>query len=328
MLTNKTLMLAVFSFALFLMAKPAVHAQYTAQLEEKTLPVGEFSQVTVSDNFEVTLVKGAYSVKVTADQPLAPYVQVYVRSKQLYISYDSKSVPKDVKNLYKGKDAPTPVFRATVFLPELNGLTLKDNATLLAAEEFAGAKVELNVADKAQIKSLTLKANKVSANLKKNAQATLNLPADKLEFSTEGSTLLKATVKAHDLTMTSGGSSSLSVMGDVVNLTTVSGNSSKLNWSGKTDKTILQCDNSSLVALSGEADTIRIKGERSSTVDGDAFTAQFVEANLSGSSTVNIAVTRELDATLVGGSALYYTGTPTFKIGKIVKSTLAPAGTK
>jgi hypothetical protein len=43
-------------------------------------------------------------------------------------------------------------------------------------------------------------------------------------------------------------------------------------------------------------------------------------------STVN--VDKEDKVTLVSGASLYYSGTPVFQIDKIVKSTLAPYGTK
>ena len=53
-----------------------------------------------------------------------------------------------------------------------------------------------------------------------------------------------------------------------------------------------------------------------------------IEANLSNSSNVTVTVSNLVYANLVGGSALYYSGTPEFRIEKIVKSTLAPFGTK
>ena len=40
----------------------------------------------------------------------------------------------------------------------------------------------------------------------------------------------------------------------------------------------------------------------------------------------SVNVSDTVDATLQGGAALYYSGTPSFKIGKIIKSTLAPKG--
>ena len=78
--------------------------------------------------------------------------------------------------------------------------------------------------------------------------------------------------------------------------------------------------------LSGEADAIDIRGERSASIEANAFVVKKADANLSGSSKVNISISESLNATLVGGSSLYYTGTPSIKIGKIIKSTLAPYG--
>ena len=128
-LINKMLVLAIASITL-LLAAPAARAQYTSQLEEKTIPVGEFSGIEVAGDFEVTLSDGPCVAKVTVDKMLSPYVQVYVRGKVLHITYDSKAVPKDVRQLYKGRNAPKPVFRASVSMPELSSLFLGGNAIL------------------------------------------------------------------------------------------------------------------------------------------------------------------------------------------------------
>ena len=62
------------------------------EVETKTLPVSEFNSLSVEDDFEVTLLKGPQSVKVTSNRDLMPYIQVYVRGKVLYITFDEKSL--------------------------------------------------------------------------------------------------------------------------------------------------------------------------------------------------------------------------------------------
>ena len=73
---------------------------------------------------------------------------------------------------------------------------------------------------------------------------------------------------------------------------------------------------------------MKVRGSRSSSVDAFAMPLEKVEANLSNSSSVTVSVSKQVSVNLVGGSSLYYSGTPTFQIEKIVKSTLAPYGTK
>ena len=60
---TKILCLAVLTSAFALPSR----AQFPTQLEEVTLPVGEFTMVNANGDFEVTLSKGSYSVRVTSD---------------------------------------------------------------------------------------------------------------------------------------------------------------------------------------------------------------------------------------------------------------------
>lgn len=71
------------------------------QQEEKTYPVGEFSALEISDDFEVSLSRGDCAVRVTVDKPLADYVQVFVRSKPFSSPMMKKPSPKRSKSFIK-----------------------------------------------------------------------------------------------------------------------------------------------------------------------------------------------------------------------------------
>lgn len=306
------------------------YAQDNYQLETKTLPVSEFTSISVGDNFEITLLRGPQNVKVTAYRDLMPYIQVYVRGKVLYITYDERSVPKDVKKQYKGRGNTEPVFRAMITLYDLQGITLSNNATLISSDEFSGNnRFDMVVGDKAQVKSLNLQAPSVTVSMKKNAQAVMTVTADKnLEVSTDGNANLKLTATAPEMQLSAAGSSDWTLVANSENATLSAAGSSELITTLKTKKAVLKTSGSSKLTLSGDAESLEIQGERSSNVEAAGFTTKTIDANLSGSCKVNVAVTEGITATLVGGSALYYTGTPTIQIGKIIKSTLAPAGSK
>ena len=321
---TKLLCLAVLAGAFVLPAQ----AQFASQLEEKTLPVGEFSTISADGDFEVILNKGSYSVRVTTDQNLSAYVQVYVRAKTLYITYDEKAVPKDIKKLYKGKDAPKPVFRAVVSLPELNGFIIDDNVMLASTEEFYGSQVELTLGGKAQVKNLSLRANSITVNMKKNAQAAMVLSADdKLVLNTDDKASLKLNEKAREITLNANGSSDNAFSGesDVLNLNLSEKSTTNMNQQAK--KANLQVAGSSKLILTGKAEFLEVKGDKNAEVDAGTFQIEKASADLNGNCKVNVAAEKELSATLQGGSSLFYTGKPTMLIGKIVKSTLAPAGT-
>ena len=162
MLKDKSLkaIIGMIAFAAVLLVAPqrASAQSLSAQLTDKDITVSEFNAVNVSDDFEVTLSRGTYGVRLTVDKELEPYVEVYVRSKVLYISYDEKAVPKELRKLYRGKGSLTPVFRVVAYTPELQAVTLSDNATLTAAEEFAANDFELTTAGKSQVKNLSVAA--------------------------------------------------------------------------------------------------------------------------------------------------------------------------
>ena len=326
-LINKMLVLAIASITL-LLAAPAARAQYTSQLEEKTIPVGEFSGIEVAGDFEVTLSNGPCVAKVTVDKMLSPYVQVYVRGKVLHITYDSKAVPKDVRQLYKGRNAPKPVFRASVSMPELSSIFLGGNAILNGGDVLeCKLTTDIDIQDKAQLKNLNIKAGSVNVNLKKQAQAAISIDAvNKAELRTEGNANLRATVNAHDIVSAAVGSSEIAITskGENATISGTGGSKSVVTFEGQ--KAVVSLEGSATLNLSGKGEALSVRGGKSSNIEAAAFDTKAATVDLNGSVKANITVSENLDANLVGGSTLYYTGDPVFKIGKIVRSTLAPYG--
>lgn len=322
-LFSKLLCLAVLASAF---AFPS-RAQFVNHLEESTLPVGEFTMVSANGDFEVTLSKGSYGVRLTTDKNLTPYVQVYVRSNTLYLTYDEKSVPKDIKKLYKGKNASQPVFRAVVSMPQLNGIELDDNVILSSAEAFYGSDIVISLTDKAQIRNLTVQGNSITVNMKKNAQAALTLTADKkMEVTTDDKAILKLAEKAREITLNAKGNSdnALSGEGEILNLNLSEKTTS--NVSHRTKNAVLNVGGSSKLILTGTGEYLEVKGGKNAEVEAVAFPVKTMKAELDGGK-VNVAVEKEMNVTLLGGSSLFFTGSPTLIVNKIVKSTLAPAGT-
>ena len=333
MLKDKSLkaVIGMIAFATVLLVAPqrAKAQSLSAQLTDKDIMVSEFNAVNVSDDFDVTVSRGTYGVRLTVDKELAPYVEVYVRSKVLYVSYDEKAVPKDLKKMYKGKGALTPVFRIVAYTPELKAVTLSDNATLIGVDEFVTDEFELTAAGKSQVKNLTVSAASARISLKKNAVASLNVKTDRgVEASTDNSSNLKLTFTGRELALTADGSSVVVADGPTKALNLATGGSSQVSVNSDTETLELTTEGSSKLTLTGKAVDMKVKGSRSSVVDAFAMPLETVEATLSNSSTVTVTVSKTVYANLVGGSALFYSGTPEFKIEKIVRSTLAPYGTK
>ena len=333
MLKDKSLkaFIGMIAFAAVLMLAPqrAAAQSLSAQLTDKDITVSEFNAINVSDDFEVTVSRGTYGVRLTVDKELAPYVEVYVRSKVLYISYDEKAVPKEIRKLYRGKGSLTPVFRVVAHTPELQAVTLSDNATLTGAEEFNANEFELTAAGKAQVKNLSISATSARIVMKKNTVANLNIKTDRgVEANTDNNANLKLTFTGRELALTADGSSVVVADGPTRNLNLSTSGSSQVSVTSETEKVEVTAEGSSKLTLTGKAEELEVKGSRSSVVDAFAMPLEEVEANLSNSSTVTVSVSKKVSVNLVGGSALYYSGSPVFQIEKIVKSTLAPYGTK
>ena len=333
MLKDKSLkvVIGMIAFAAVILVAPqrAVAQSLSAQLTDKEIMVSEFNAVNVSDDFEVTVSRGTYGVRLTVDKELAPYVEVYVRSKVLYVSFDEKAVPKELRKQYRGKGALTPVFRVAAYTPELKAVTLSDNASLIGIDEYVTDEFDLTAAGKSQLKNLTVSAASARISLKKSAVASLNLKTDRgIEVNTDNSSNLKLTFTGRELALTADGSSVVVADGPTKALNLSTGGSSQVSITSDTEKLDLTTEGSSKLTLTGKAVEMKVKGSRSSVVDAFAMPLETVEANLSNSSTVTVTVSKSVYANLVGGSALFYSGTPEFKIEKIVRSTLAPYGTK
>jgi len=256
-------------------------------------------------------------------------VEVYVRSRTLFISYDEKAVPKELKKQYKGKGSLTPVFRVMAYTPELESVTLADNAVLAGVQEFVASKFELTAAGKSQVRNLSVTAPSAKIVLRKNAIATLNLTTERgVEVNTDNNANLKLTFTGKELALNADGSSVVVAEGPTTGLNLMTGGSSQVTVTSDTEKVDLTTEGSSKLTLTGKAVEMKVTGSRSSTVDALAMPLERVEANLANSSSVTVTVSKKVIANLVGGSALFYSGTPEFQIEKIVKSTLAPYGTK
>ena len=323
--------IGMIAFAAVLLVAPqrAKAQSLSAQLTDKDIMVSEFNAVNVSDDFDVTVSRGTYGVRLTVDKELAPYVEVYVRSKVLYISYDEKAVPKEIRKMYRGKGSLTPVFRIVAYTPELQAVTLSDNATLGGVEEFVANDFELTAVGKSQVKNLRLTASSARISMKKNAVVNMNLKTDRgVEVSTDNNANLKLTFSGRELALTADGSSVVVADGSTRSMNLATSGSSQVSVSSDTESVEITSEGSSKLTLTGKALEMKVRGSRSSSVDAFAMPVETVDATLTNSSSVTVSVSKQVTVNLIGGSSLYYSGNPSFQIEKIVKSTLAPYGTK
>lgn len=292
--------------------------------------LSEFTDIVVSNAFEVTLVKGAYGINLTVDSNIEPYVQAYVKGQTLEISLDEKAIPKEVKKLYKGKNAPQMVLRAVVYVPEvIRSITLSDEATLMGTDEFSTDGFVLSLDGKAQVKSLNIFASSAAIDLKKNANAIMVIKASgDIAAQVADNAVLQLTSECKNMKITGNGSAQVTSNGGCSNFTAIGDGKSSIMANTNTEVVYLDMTGNSKISLTGSANSMSLKGAKSSTIEAVNMVVATVDAVIN-SATATVNATEKIGVDLVGGATLYFSGTPQFAInGKISKSTLAPVGSK
>lgn len=292
--------------------------------------LSEFDTIDVENDFEVTLVKGSYAIALTVDSALDPYVRAYVKGKTLYIGVDEKAVPKDVKKMYKGKNAPEKILRAVVYAPQLNEISLKDNSTMIGTEEFATDRFSLFVGDKAILKSLNIYSTQATITMKKNASAIIALRSSgdvQIEAGNNSNLQING-LECKDLKISTSNSAQITTSGNTHNVAVVSDGSSVTSVTTNTEKVYITASGSSKVNVTGTASLLSVKGSRSCVVNTINLPVNEAECEMNNG-TLNLSVAKKLSVNLSSGGEVYFSGQPEIILkDKIVKSTLAPYQSK
>ena len=153
--------------------------------DEKICPVGEFHSVVAGSTMELALQESSQpSVKIIADKALMPYIQVYVRSRVLYVDMDEKSIPSDVRKLYKGKNAPVPVTRVLVSAPSLFKVSGTGNALITS---YGGVVADtLTLSDKSVARDILLRVPSPRVIMDRSAQASLSYSGEVISLELSG----------------------------------------------------------------------------------------------------------------------------------------------
>lgn len=300
-----------------------------AQTRERVHEVSAFTSIDVRSAFEVTVAKGAYGVKLTVDTVLSDYVNVYVKGNTLYVSYDEKAVPKEVKKMYRGRNAPKAVLRAIIYTPVLEGIYMDDEASLTGADTFEGANFTMELAGKANVKALSLHTSSAKFLLKKNADAVVSIDCEsEINVTTENGSHLRLESRSRELNLSSSGSSQINSSSDVVSSFMVNTDgTSQISAGVNAAKVYVSSTGSSKVTVTGTASGLIVKGARSCNIDTMGLPVADAEAEMN-SGTLLVSPEHSLTVDLTSGASVYYNGTPEFRISRILKSTLAPYGTK
>ena len=294
-LVNKTLAIAT----LLIASAFSAFAQ-TRTIEHEYSP---FDGVVASNGFKVTIAQSDnYAAKLTVDDVLESYVQCYVKANVLYLGLDDKNIPKEVKKMYKGKDAPEPTLSAIVYIPILNSLTLNDNSQFFNTGTLSAENFSLFLNGSTAINNLNVVAKTAVLSVAKNAKLTnANVRTEgNIAVAGDGKGFMTLEYAAENLDVNTTGSADLAINGNAEKVTVNSANSAK-------------------TAVSGDAKSLVVTGK--GTVDASNLKVDEAKLNTNGA-TVKVNASKELELDLGKGSDVQYDGDPAIKIVKIQSSSV------
>ncbi len=300
----KSMIIKTLVAATLMMASAIAGFSQTRSVEHDFSP---FDAIEASSGFKVsTTASDSYAVKLTIDDILESYVECYVKAGILHISLDDKSIPKDLKRQYKGRNSADPTLVAIVYMPTLKSITLNDNSEFFNSPNFSGDNFNVTLNGTSKISDMKIVAKTVNVNLTKNAQFTnANITTEgDLAINMEGKSSLSVNCAAENLLMTATGSSEASVNCKV---------------EGKVDLTV---GSSSKTTFKGSSGSFELDGKGiSAKVDAIGMPARNVVVSLSGAD-ASVAPTESIELDLGKGAEITYSGDPSVKIVKIQNATV------
>lgn len=288
----------------FALGVPALFA--SAQTKEISHDFSSFDAIDVDYEFNVSVIESRkdYSVTVVVDDILMEYVQTYVKNHTLYISLDKKSLPSDIKKLYKGRKSADPVLNATVYMPsDLASVKLAGSSIFFVSHEIECKDFELTVLENAKVTKLTVDAAKFTLNSSNKASADIVVYADEIELKTDGNSKINLEQDSEKLVVNAAGNSDVKIEGEAV-------------------ETEIKGQTSANVVINGKTGMLSITTSGGARIDALNYETPECEVNMSGNSKVYETASNTLRVTMAGGSTLTYDGTPAFDIINVKNSSI------
>lgn len=281
--------------------------QSVRETDHRDLPA--FHSIELGGDFSLDIEYGKqYTVRLSVEELFADYVLFSVLDSTLAVTLDERHVPAEVRKLFRGKDASTPVFRINVTMPEsLRSLKLSSRAVLLSADDLVvdSDHFQLQVTDNARVASLAFGSGRVALALDKKADVRMSVTCDSLSVVQAGTANLNLTqhtdVSAFDMS----GSSTLEVKGETGLL--------KIDSRGFAKS-----------VLGGEAPVARYKLANSSQVNATLLESTRAFVEMSGLGSLTQAASEELSVDLTGGATVYFLNDPSIHVIYLKNASLIP----
>lgn len=277
-----------------------------AQTTTKSKDVVAFENIEINSDFEVVFHQAEfYRVDWTFDTILADVVGVHVSGNTLHVSLNKKGMSSELKKTYRGRNAPKPVLKVSIYAPSFSHLTLSENAVFDAmGNRIKTGIFELSATDKARVSNLSVEADRASVVLDKDAKVNLTVKAGKIDVQAGKSSSLDMLQNSGALNISTSGSASVTI-------------------SGQTEDIVSSMQNASRLSVSGSAVTVRHNGKGSSEADLLNLPLSNADVTMANSSKLYLSVSDGLKVDLKGGCSVFYNGNPDITVVNILASTLS-----
>ena len=279
----------------------------SAQVVEINRDFSSFDAIDVSYDFNVRMVSSRknYSATLMVDSVLADYIQTYVKKNVLYITIDKKSLPSEVKKLYKGRKAVVPILNVVVSTPEpICSFKLADKSTLSVENVLNCKDFSISLNGLSRLKKLELDATNVSVNLADKSQAEFDVNAESIEISASGSS-----------------SAYISHNSEHLALNTTS--NADLELEGQTLVAEVKADGASKTCIKGKTGELIVNGSGNANIDAINLRTSNATVKLSGTCKLTEAATEKLNIEMSGYSSLVFDGDPVINIVNIKTSSVS-----
>lgn len=282
-------------------------AMASAQVKEISHDFSSFDSIDIDYDFNVNVVKTnkEYSASVTVDDILVEYVQMYVKSHTLHITLDKKSLPSDIKKLYKGRKSESPTLNATVYMAsDLSGVKMSGASTLSVQDDIECKDFEASIDENATINRLHVDASSFTISSDRKAAANLVVYADDIKIKSTGNSTININQDSQKFEVDASGNSSIDAEGESL-------------------ETVLTTTASSKVTVKGKTDNLLVKGEGLSNVDAINLQTGDCSVELSGNCKVTEAAKNSLHINMKGNSTLIFDGEPVIDIINVKSSSIS-----
>lgn len=275
-----------------------------AQTVTKSNEFSSFTGIEASDNFDIVIKEGAPRAEWIVDELVEGLVQVYQKGSNLVFAFDRKSMTKEQKKHYKGKNAPVMVLKGTIYINNLESISLKEKVKVDASGvSFNANSFNLTMEDEAVINSLNVTTNNATIETSDKTKANLTISTNKLLTKSDKKSVVKLTIdQCKDLTIKTDGYANVTVSGsvDVINV---------------------QNSGSSKVAITnGNCPLLGLASKNSAEIDATAYSLEKADlAMVGGKAFLNVTKVLTLD---IKSSLVSFMSDPAIEIVKIEKSSV------